>query len=533
MPSPQSCEYLSFGDALFLYLEREGAPLNIASLAIFEGEISSKHFSDFVASKLPQIPRYLQRVVLPPLNMGMPHWEFAYDFNLSDHIREVNLRRGTTAELKVVAADVLSSVMDRRHPLWDFTLIHGLKQGRTALIARVHHCLADGISGMGLINVLMDQSPTRPVIKRRKIRIPRPANDTANGDLLGNAMQSWFSTAERLLKAGSEVLSLVQRTTGLSRDGNSEPGASMIEGGFDPKRLAAELSDLPQRLPFNVLCRGPQRYEWTEASLADVKAVRERCGAMVNDVILSVLTAAFRRYSELHGVNVRGRSLRIVVPVSTRRHHNSDNQLGNHITFAPFSAPLGVRSPKRLLSLVRGRMQFVKTAHVADFVAFAGTLLGAIPAPFQAILAPMLSEMPISLCNTICTNVPGPKKPLYLMGHQMLSAYPYVPIGGEMGVNCAVLSYNGTVYFGFTGDVHAVPDLHKFPKFVDESFAELKRAVGLRAHRSADKNNRSGTAGVDAEPQADAQQVSSRPKTISPKPASDMPVAAAAFTSAA
>jgi hypothetical protein len=132
-------------------------------------------------------------------------------------------------------------------------------------------------------------------------------------------------------------------------------------------------------------------------------------------------------------------------------------------------------------------MEFVKTAHVADFVSFAGTLLGAIPTPFQAVLAPLLSELPISVCNTICTNVPGPKKPLYLMGHEMLSAYPYVPIGGEMGINCAVLSYNETVFFGFTADVHAVPDSEKFPKFVDESIAELKAAVGVGRARTARK----------------------------------------------
>ena len=532
MPQGQNVEYLSFGDALFLHLEREGAPLNIASLAIFDGDISTKDFREFVASKLPLIPRYLQRVVLSPLNTGMPHWEFANDFNLSDHIREVNLKRGTTAELKSVTAEVLSSVLDRRHPLWDFTLIHGLKQGRTALIVRVHHCLADGISGIALINVFLDQSSTPPVIKRRKIRIPQPVNNGVDGDLFGNAMQSWFSTAERLLKAGGEVLSLVQRTTGLSRNGNLEPDGSVDDvGKLDPKpmaRLAAELAELPQRLPFNVLCRGPQRYEWTEVPLADVKAMRERCGAMVNDVILALLTSAFRRYSELHGVDVRGRSLRIVVPVSTRRHHDCDSQLGNHITFAPFSAPLGVRSPKRLLSLVHERMQFVKNAHVAEFVAFAGTLLGVVPPPFQAILAPMLSEMPISLCNTICTNVPGPKKPLYLMGHEMLSAYPYVPIGGEMGVNCAVLSYNGTVYFGFTGDVHAVPDLHKFPKFVDESFAELKRAVGLRTRMTTAGKRRAGNAGLGSEPQA-----SSQPVPISPNSASETLVKAATFTSVA
>jgi diacylglycerol O-acyltransferase / wax synthase len=171
------------------------------------------------------------------------------------------------------------------------------------------------------------------------------------------------------------------------------------------------------------------------------------------------------------------------VPVSTRDRHQH-SELGNHISFAPFSAPLGISSPKKLLEVVHERMEFVKGARVAEFVSFAGTLLGAIPTPMQALLAPVLSELPISVCNTICTNVPGPKKPLYLFGHEMLSAYPYVPIGGEMGINCSVLSYNGTVYFGFTGDVQAAPDLQKFPTCVDESIAELKAAIGISTSRA-------------------------------------------------
>jgi hypothetical protein len=83
------------------------------------------------------------------------------------------------------------------------------------------------------------------------------------------------------------------------------------------------------------------------------------------------------------------------------------------------------------------------------------------------------SQLPLSLCNIICTNVPGPQIPLYLMGHKMLSWYPWVPIGGLMGINCAILTYNGTAFFGFTGDVHAAPDLELLEKFVDESFTEL------------------------------------------------------------
>jgi WS/DGAT/MGAT family acyltransferase len=487
-------EFLSFGDSLFLYLEREGAPLNIGSLAIFEGEISVADLRKFIASRLPQIPRYMQRVIVPPFNVGLPHWEFATDFDIKRHTREVSLTRGTLPELKNVVASILSPVMDRQNPLWDLTVIRGIKGGRTGLIARIHHCMADGISGIGLLNALMDSQPNVPILKEHKVRVPRSRLNGAGTDVVDSAMRAWFFTLERLLHAGNEVLTLVQRATGLSPNGDSEPA----ENADNPHgrsadqivRLATELTEVPERLPFNLVCQGPQRYEWTEAPLDDLKAIRVASKTMVNDVVLTILVSAFRRYSESRGINVRGRSIRIVVPMSTRRHHREINELGNHITFAPVNAPLGIHSPRKLLGIMHERMEFVKTAHVAEFVSFAGTLLGTLPSTLQAMIAPVVSGMPITLCNTICTNVPGPKTPLYLMGHKMLSAYPYVPIGGEMGINCSVLSYNGTVYFGFTGDVHAAPDLKKLPRFVDDSVRELKKSLGIARVRKPRKTSK-------------------------------------------
>ncbi len=520
MAKTRATEYLSFGDSLFLYLERDGAPLNIASLAIFEGEIDKKAFERFVTSKLPELPRYLQKVVIPPLSVGSPYWEFATDFNLSDHVQDIKLRQGTKAELKRLVGKLLSSVMDRNHPLWDLTLIHGIKHGRTALLGRVHHSVADGISGMGILGTLMDSEPSERVkqIARPRVRLPKTQPPV---DIVDSALRSWFSVGERLLRAGSEVLTLVQRASGLSENGNLTEGVrangNREIGDAKLARLTAELSNIPERLPFNTLCHGPQRFEWTEAELGDFKSIREKCGATVNDVVLAVLTAAYSRYSELHGATVRGRSMRIVVPVSTRKHHGEIGELGNHITFAPFSAPMGIRNPKRLVAAIHERMQFVKGAHVADFVAFAGTLLGAIPAPLQAVLAPVISGLPITLCNTICTNVPGPKKPLYLMGHEMLSAYPYVPIGGEMGINCAVLSYNGKVYFGFSGDTGAAPDLEVLPKFVDAIVAEMKHAFGIRNPRArADAKSEVSATGtvkaVRAEPVTKASDSTPEPE---------------------
>jgi len=102
------------------------------------------------------------------------------------------------------------------------------------------------------------------------------------------------------------------------------------------------------------------------------------------------------------------------------------------------------------------------------------------PTSLQGMAGPVASRLPVTPFNLVCTNVPGPQVPLYLLGHKMLHCYPYVPVGGEMAVNCAILSYNGTVYFGFSGDTHAAPDLRKLEKLLQECFVELRDAVGLR-----------------------------------------------------
>jgi diacylglycerol O-acyltransferase len=195
------------------------------------------------------------------------------------------------------------------------------------------------------------------------------------------------------------------------------------------------------------------------------------------------VTSAIRRYAELHGVPVKGRLLRIIVPVSVRG-KGDVTDLGNRITFLPLTIPLDIRNPIELIAAIRERLAFLKNVHVAELVSLAGTLLGTIPPPAQALAGPIASQLPLSLCNTICTNVPGPKVPLYLIGHRMLACYPYVATSSDLGMNCAILTYNGTAYFGFTGDVHAMPDVERLGKFLRMSFAELRKAVAIRAARS-------------------------------------------------
>ncbi|MGB8772899.1 MAG: WS/DGAT domain-containing protein, partial [Terriglobales bacterium] len=129
------------------------------------------------------------------------------------------------------------------------------------------------------------------------------------------------------------------------------------------------------------------------------------------------------------------------------------------------------------------RMEFLKRSHTAELVSLAGGLIGMFPTSAQALAGHILSRLPFTPFNMVCTNVPGPQQPLYLLGHKMLHCYPYVPIGGEMPLNCAILTYNGTAYFGFSGCAHAAPDLRRLEDLLQLSFTELKEAAGVRPPR--------------------------------------------------
>jgi len=231
-----------------------------------------------------------------------------------------------------------------------------------------------------------------------------------------------------------------------------------------------------------VPCRGPQKVAWVKIPLADVKAIKERYGTSVNDVLLALVTATIRRYVEMHKDPVKKQLLRIMVPVNARGNGNADD-LGNRISLLPVTVPLDIRNPRKLLSAVHERMEFLKRAHIAEVVSLAGGLIGVIATPLQALAGPVASQLPFAPFNLVCTNVPGPQFPLYLMGHKMLSWYPYVPVGGEMAMNCAMLSYDGTVYLGFSGDVHAAPDLRRMETLLRLSFAELRNAAGIGPQR--------------------------------------------------
>lgn len=469
MPHLYSRDRLSAEDAAFLYLEKKEMPLHIASISIFDGPIPYQDCVEYIESRLPLIPRYRQRIVVPPFHVGHPTWEDDPNFDIHNHVRHARVKRGDQAGLESFAGKRLETMMDRSKPLWEMTVVDGLHGGRSALISRVHHCLVDGVSGVGLMNVMLDPKLQANGRGGHRPAHPRPLPGPA-ASLLDALASSYSDAVERVLSAQMAALDIAQAFM----------SEQALRGAAQLARLLPELVTPVERLPFNKPCLGPRKVAWTEIAIPEVSAVREACGGTLNDVVLTVVTLGVGRYSAMHRVSPKKRLLRLMVPVSLRR-NGDHNGLGNRVSMLPVSVPLDIHDPVKLLDAIHQRTEVLKEARVADLVHLFGSWLGTTPAPLQALLGPLAATLPLPPFNMVCTNVPGPQVPLYALGRKMLTYYPYVPIGNEMAVGCAIQSYNQKLYFGLTADAAAAPDVGRLRDFLAEAFVALKAAAGLSA----------------------------------------------------
>src|SRR5215470_101509 len=468
-------------DAAFLFLERKEIPLNIASVCIFESPLPFQEFVASINAKLHLVPRYRQIPVLPPWSLAFPSWQEDKHFDIYRHIFCLTLDApGDEAQLEALAGRILSGVFDRSRPLWDMHLVDGLKDGRGAVIWRVHHALADGVSGTELLKTFLDATPDysyiheKPRHRRTKRQQPEAQPSLVEGisGAVNNAMSSLLEFEAGLLALARYML-----------DGTHSNAIK------DIAELLPEYTAAIERLPFNKPCTGARKFCWTEWDIAEVQAIREAMGGTLNDVVLAVVARALTRYAKLHGESVTNRFARIVCPVSLRQ-PDQKNGLGNQITFLPVALPLDARGPVRMLKEVATRTEKLKRCGALGFVGLAAKWLAATARPIQAFFWRSIPDiiLPVPLLNLICTNVPGPATPLYAVGKRMLATYPQVPTGWDLGVGCAVHSYNGKLFFGLIADTVAAPDVNRLRDFLAQSFGELHSAA--QKNRSKKKTRR-------------------------------------------
>jgi len=509
-PAPNN--RLSAVDAAFLYLERKELPLHMASVSVFDGPIPFDEFVANIDSKLHLIPRYRQVAVVPPYNLGEPTWQDDPHFDIRQHIFRVSLDPpGGQGQFEALVGRILSQLMDRSKPLWDLHVVDGLKDGRGALIVRIHHALADGISGTALVRVMLNSTP-EGFQAIRKTRFQPPKRQLSGGsltDAIGKAVQG---TLESLI--GTEAF-----LAGFAQALLSDSTRNDLKGLLD---LLPEMAKSVERLPFNEPCSGDRKFCGAEFGFADVQAIRRAAGGTVNDVILTVLTRALARYVKLHRQSVVNRFVRIVCPVNLRR-GNQQEGVGNQVSFLPVALPMDVPDPVQMLRIVATRTDTMKRGKAADLVALAASCIAAAPPLLQALFWKGITQitLPLPLFNIICTNVGELSPvPLFAAGRRMIAYYPQVPTGYELGIGCAVQSYDGKLFFGLSGDALAAPDVGRLRDFLYVSFRELCRSAGVKKAR-----RRVGTRAQAAQPAESAPAVESESpaETTSEAPTQEPP----------
>lgn len=468
---------LSAADAAFLYLERKEIPLCIACVCVFDEVIPFEEFVASIDSKLHLVPRYLQIAVAPPFDIGYPSWEDDPHFDIRNHIFRATVDDpGGEAELENLAGRLFTKVMDRTRPLWEIFVVEGLQGGRGALVVRVHHALADGVSGASLLKVMLDPTPegSRAVPKRRVPARKAVSAEHSLAEAIGSALHS---SLENLIAVEEGLLDFTQ---GLLSD-RMQTGLRELTG------LLPEVASPTPRLPFNKPCTGDRLFCWAEFQFADVHAIRSTIGCKVNDVILAVLTRALAHYAVAHGQSIDNRLLRVLCPVSIRREDQAES-LGNRITFLPVVLPMGVPQPMEMLQAVAQRTATMKHTRAAELVAIGAAWLGSAPPLLQKLFWAGIPSLtfPAPLFNIICTNVPGSPTTLYSVGKRMIASYPQVPTGYELGVGVAAQSYDGKLCFGLTGDSNAAPDVTLLRDLIRLSFHELCEAAGVKQAKPAD-----------------------------------------------
>jgi diacylglycerol O-acyltransferase len=512
---------LSGIDATFLYMETPETPMHVAGLTLYDAPKAMtgsfyEHFRTFFASRVHLIPIFSKKLARSVLDLDHPGWVDAGEVDLEYHIRHARLPKpGTFAQLEAMVGDLHSIQLDRSRPLWQFTVIDGLADGRLALYSKVHHAAVDGGAGMVITKALYDVTETPRDVGPAPAPKPKAAKPSAEAraivglnDLMANMIRQQIT----VMTAGAKLLG--------SLAGALIPGASRGEEKVAGAPALPTL--LPPKTPFNVTITGQRSYAARSVSLDDAKFVARATGTKINDVVMAICSGALRTY--LIGKKKLPKTPLIAfVPISLREAGNTD--INNQVFGMNCPLATEVADPlERLLSIQRtsstskSMAGATKDAAPKDF-----TLIGApmlLPGLMQLLGKSGLADVVPMGVNVVISNTQGPPFPLYCAGAKVSALYPVsIPTHG-IALNLTVQSYLSALDFGLTADRKAVPDVADLADGLKPALDELVAAVRAKMPAPAPAQ------AVAAEPPAkapakggDKEAAAARPKAAKSAPA--------------
>ena len=479
-----SIQQISGSDATFLYAESPSSPMHIATLTIMEGSIEFDDFKAIVASKLHLIPKFRKRLLNVPLNLDYPYWVDDPNFDIDLHINRLRLPKPANWKtLREMTSSIFSSPLDLRRPLWSIDFIEGLDEvsqvpkGSVAIVSKVHHVMIDGSSGVGIMGILFDKSSDD---KDKEIPKPKPFEPDALPDEINLLLKS----SQTFLKDPLKIPKLLGETAFSFLKGN-------IKSQINLNKPRKKTYSTPNTIFNNSV--SPKR-TWGTAILSfdRINTLRKIMNVSINDIILAICAGGIRRYlSEKEKLPIQ--PLVANVPISIRV-KGEKQEMNNQISNMLVRIATHIKDPIDRLEYIQEQTNMGKTRHKAVGAKALSKMADAVPFGLANLAAGLYSKYNIKEFhrppfNVTITNVPGPKGPLYLRGHKILSIFGLTPVLDGFGLIIAAFSYNGLVSLTTTSDARTMPDADKFSRYIRESANELEEIILTKDNKKSKISN--------------------------------------------
>jgi WS/DGAT/MGAT family acyltransferase len=477
-------------DAQFLALETDRNYGHVGSLAILdpstaaEGELTLENVKQLLDERLHLIPPFTGRLAKVPFNLDWPYWVPDDHFDLGYHVRELALPApGSMAQLAEQTARIYSRRLDRSRPLWELYVIHGLPEGRVALVTKIHHAAVDGMSGSEILTLLYDLTPEPREVEPPAATGPADGAPPAGTLVLKGiaALPRWPVTAAgrlgRLLPHADVVPSLlgVPGSEAISRTLST---ARRTLGRQADAKIIVRPRNRPPRGPYGGRVSPHRVFGLRTISLDDVKAVKNALGAKVNDVVVGLVAGALREHLQRRG-ELPADPLVAQIPVSVRT-ESERGTFGNQVSVMAVQIPTHLADPVERVRFAADVLSGAKERHNALPAKALRDVTTFLPPAVHTRAARVALELTARqiarpLFNVVISNVPGPPMDIYMGGARLEHLYPLSVITDGTGLNVTIMSYKRCVDIGITADREQTPDVQTI---ADGMATELQALVG-------------------------------------------------------
>jgi diacylglycerol O-acyltransferase len=476
-------------DPMFIYSDTPDTPMEIAYACVFDpsalpGGYSFEHVTAVLETRIPTLQPFRRRLMPVPLGLDHPRWVDDPDFDLANHLHRVALPApGDEAEFRAKVAEVMGRPLMPAQPPWEMHVVEGMADGMVGLIAKIHHSVIDGVAGADLLAKLLDLTAEgSAATESRPAWVPPQL--PSQTQLMTDALPSFVRSPVRGLRAAREVGRTAVR---LAR--------AVVDDRVGPVSIPLGAPDT-----FESQVRADRAIAFAELDMADVRALRERFGSTINDVVLAVCSGALRAHLAAHDQDVDS-PLVAVVPVSVRGDKGAA-VLGNHLSamFVPLSndkkTPL-----ERLRTVTAASASCKGQERAVGYGPMATMLTEAVP---PAVAKPMVQLgvrsgvlRKVRAGNLMVSNVPGPDFPLYFAGMELRAVHPLGPVIDGVALNITVQSYLDSLFVGINACALAVPDLPGLTRAMVDELSLLRRmAAGAGEPQRPDRTRLAGTGHV-------------------------------------